>query len=191
MNSLALVKITDFLNLHHGWCYGEGISFLPSIADKARRIVTSLLSYGFNTIDAFPGLNGEIRIAAYVQTHYLEFTLENDDLITFVYEVDDQELEYKGSLSLDDCVEIIKKLSHLCSNSYESFIKDISIETADGFKASRSGHLQTEGFLLSVTSAQWKPQDRYVSIFKTTMPMSVDTRQFSGYSMLQSCRAPM
>ncbi len=188
MNAPALVKITDFLNLRPGWCYGEGSVVSLATANQAARLVTALLSYGFDTLDAFPGLNGEIRVTTYVQAHYLEFTLEDEAMISFVYEVADQEQAHQEDLGLDDCVEIIKRMSYLCNSSVSS-IKNISTETVVDFKALLSGPLQTVESPLFVVSARWPPPDGSANTLKATTHMSAVTHQFFGNSTLRFCQA--
>ena len=191
MNTPALVKITDFLNLSVGWCYGEGTGFSVTVVDTAKQLITSLLSYGFNTLDAFPGLNGEIRVTAYVQAHYLEFTIENKDSITFVYEVDDKEQVYQENLGFCECIEQIKKLKHLC-NSYDSFIQDISTKTKTDSKVSRfSLPQQTEVFLYFAQAVPWKPAVNIASTYGTTTQTSVESRPYFGYLTRQFCQATM
>ena len=113
MNSSVYLKIQDFLTLRHGWCYGEGLSFSRAIADIATQIATRLLSYGFSEMDAFPGLNGEIRVTCYSSEKYFEFTVETVASITFLFEEGDAEKEYQENLTLADCFRKIEKYSQL------------------------------------------------------------------------------
>ena len=58
----------------------------------------------------FQGDDDEIRICIYpFAPHYLEFTIEDDNTITVVHEIDDIEDEYKDNLSFEECVELISK----------------------------------------------------------------------------------
>ena len=184
MNQSALVKISEFPSLDDGWCYGEGLRFLPATMDMAKQIVISFLSSGFSTIDAFPGLNGEIRVTAYEANHYLEFSLGSNGLSTFVHEKNDQEIAYEENIGLRGCCEKIMSLSNLC-NLYELSIKDITTRTVADFKALLSNHPQTEVFRLFATSAPWTLRERYASIFTVTTPTSAEARRFSGYSTPQ------
>lgn len=190
MNQSALVKISDFLSLGNGWCYGEGLRFLRSTTDKANQIVIYFLSSGFSTIDAFPGLNGEIRVTAYAANHYLEFTLDSSGLSTFVHEKNDQEIAYEENLGLRDCYEKIMSLSNLC-NLYESSIKGITTRTVAGFKALLLDRHQTEVFPLFATGVPLTLRERYASTFTVTTPTSAEARQFFGYSTPQFCHARM
>lgn len=116
MSNYAFFKIKDFLNLEPGWCYGEGKTFTAKDTSIAEQITTHLLSSGFSNLDAFPGLNGEIRITAYFKTHYLEFTLESGNYITFLHENSNKELEYQENINLKNCFKKIKELGGLCNS---------------------------------------------------------------------------
>lgn len=60
------------------------------------------------------GDEDEIRICVYPFTpHYLEFTIEHDNSITFLYELDEVEVEYKDNLSFEDCIELIARYKYL------------------------------------------------------------------------------
>lgn len=82
----VFLKIEDFETLRAGWCYGEGMQFSKQSVDSARRVALSLLRQGFEQLDAFPGMNGEIRVTAYDGDSYFEFTIDPDDAVTFVCE---------------------------------------------------------------------------------------------------------
>lgn len=52
--------------------------------------------------------DGEIQIALYHGSYYLEFTIETNGFITYRMEIDEQEKEYKDRLSLNEAIEVIK-----------------------------------------------------------------------------------
>lgn len=187
MNSPVYLKIQDFLTLRQGWCYGDGLSFSRAIADIATQIATRLLSYGFSEMDAFPGLNGEIRVTCYSSEKYLEFTVETVDSITFLFEDGDAEKEYQENITLAECFRKIDKYSQLC-RTFALFTKDTLISVKGDSKALHSIPHQTEEFQFSVTIAPWKSADKSVNIFAFTTPTSVGNLRSSGFSTFPSCR---
>lgn len=187
MTSIALFKIKDFLNLKQGWCYGEGKPFTEKNTNIAEQIITSLLSNGFDNLDTFPGLNSEIRVTAYFKKQYLEFTLENENSITFLHENDNEELEYQENINLTDCFSKIKELGKLC-NSYVLFTLDISIKTSRDFRVLHSSLRQAEGFPSFVTSVPSKPVEKFVNTSKDTTPKLVERLPSFGYSTPAFCQ---
>jgi hypothetical protein len=187
MNHSALLKIEGFLNLGNGWCYGEGRPCLPSTANNAKQLVVFFLANGFTTIDAFPGINGEVRVTAYTRNDYIEFTFENNGLLTFLQEKNNEEIEYEENLSLSDCYEKIRSLRSLC-NLYESFMTNITTKTKNDSKVLLFVTPQKGVSRSSVISAPWSILERYVDTFMTTTPMSSDRQSYSGCSIHPSCQ---
>lgn len=107
MTSPVFLKIKDFETLRAGWCYGEGMQFSKQSIDSAMLVALSLLQHGFGQLDAFPGINGEIRVTAYDGDSYFEFTIDPDDAVTFVCERNGKELDYRAGLSIRDCLSMI------------------------------------------------------------------------------------
>lgn len=99
-------KILDFKNLEKGWCYGEGIPIKDNVITQAMELHKVILHKGFGQTDAFPGLNGEVRITAYTAFDYLEFTFESFDKITFTYETKEVmvPVSYQEGLTLHDAI---------------------------------------------------------------------------------------
>ena len=93
-------KIQGFKNLPYGWDYGEGATPTDDTISIARRLNTAALRVGFDKTNAFPGTGGEIQVTAYHDSFYLEMTIELDGLITFVFDNNDQEIEYR-KMTLD------------------------------------------------------------------------------------------
>ena len=94
-------KLQEFKNLQNGWHYGEGVSFQQAIIDNTISLHQEAIRLTLFETNAFPGLNGEIMLAIYSGVHYLEFTLEPDDSVTFYREKDNEEICYQEELSLD------------------------------------------------------------------------------------------
>ena len=101
-------KIRVFANLDHGWHYGSG----KNLSDFSVRAGNNILAYahamGFTSMDAFPGLSGEIQITLYDEDRYYEFTVEADRSLTIVHEIGKEEVLYIENQSLDMAFEKIE-----------------------------------------------------------------------------------
>src|SRR5690242_11793093 len=62
-NKTAL-KIASFSKLKEGWNFSSGVPFSRQVLDIAIEIDRCFQCYGLET-DAFPGLDGEVMVAAY------------------------------------------------------------------------------------------------------------------------------
>ncbi|MCK7581734.1 MAG: ATP-binding protein [Chromatiales bacterium] len=131
LSAPTLLKLDDFKAFDAGWCYGDGLKFPDEVILLSKQVIIDLIKNGFNKTDVFPGLSGEIRVTAYVRNHYLEFTVENNREITFLYEVNDNEIEYIEALSLDDCLLKIKEYNWLCDWFAQSIKNTTTKQKAD------------------------------------------------------------
>lgn len=189
MNAEILDKIESFISFEDGWSYQEGVAFSRQAVDSAKTIAAWLDHYGFKTLDAFPGLNGEIRVTAYIGNHYLEFTLESTDDVTFIYEIDDQEMAYQPHLNLTSCHTKIIEFSDLCWS--ESSTRSITTtKTKNGSLALPSGHHQKmEASLFFVKNAHWTLAPIVVSTSGNFMRTLAVNRPYSGKYQKNRCRA--
>lgn len=86
-------KIRSFSELERGWHYGEGGPPTPEMVERAVKFSRFLedyaTGYGSNvTLDAFPGIAGEIQIVARQTNMCSEYTLELDGTIHLSLEED-------------------------------------------------------------------------------------------------------
>ncbi len=109
MNETTVDKIFSFKQLDNGWCYGEGITITDEIIEKAIRLEARARLVGFSETDAFPGLNGEISVALYFQTHYFEFTFDVNGTVVFVHE-DNQITVMYDSLVFETALRKVESL---------------------------------------------------------------------------------
>lgn len=84
-------KIRSFRELPTGWHYGNGNAPSDETIQKALTLNSELALSGFSKTNAFPGIEGEIQVTAYHGPLYLEFTIEPDKGITFIYEHNGEE----------------------------------------------------------------------------------------------------
>ncbi len=109
-------KILGFMDFQNGWHYGEG--FPPKFKTVARALKINDIAQLYDIdIDASLGVNGEIEVDCYNRNDTLEFTIEENEKITYVFERKGQEEEYKENLSIEDATNIffeyIKKTCNL------------------------------------------------------------------------------
>lgn len=112
-------KLRDFKN---GWSYGEGVSFKGNIVDLALKLNNEMTLNGFLETDAFPGTDGSIMITLYEGRNggrdCLEFTIHQDETVTFVQERDNEEICYEDKLTIDDAFKKINEFKEgLCFSS--------------------------------------------------------------------------
>lgn len=194
MSANVLAKIVDFQSLTPGWCYGEGFPFDERLLNKAIELATSLLGQGFEQLDAFPGLNGEVRVTAYQRSprgnrYYLEFTLEpSDHVITFLCEADGAEEVYREGLSFAECQLLIKNYGRRLCNSYWLSIPGTSTENWRVSRVWPLGHRpQEEGYRSLPESAPLKSVETSVNTYGPSTGTSAANRQFIGCLKATSC----
>jgi len=96
-----LLKIEEFKKFNEGRHFGEGVAPSKEVADIATRLVKQAIEFSLDT-DVFPGIAGEIMVTVYHKDYYLEFTIENNKKITYVYEENDEEIDCIESLTIKD-----------------------------------------------------------------------------------------
>lgn len=182
----TLLKIAEFSELPEGWHFGEGKRISKDNVSIAERIFYAIFYQGIVATDAFPGIDGEIRITGYFDEHYLEFTLETDESITYLYEIDDIEIEYKENLSIVEVLEVIKTITTKINPNkclFDQSIKTIGINKKSDFKVWHSNPpAVTEGFQLFAVNALSNIADAYAPMPIDIMPLSQILLLSSGNS---------
>jgi len=157
-------KIENFRQLPVGWHFGSGVPPTGDTIQKAIALNRVAAQVGFTKTNAFPGVDGEIQITLYDDSVYLEFTIESDGTITFVYEHDNKEILYKEKLSLDEAVRKIQELRGATWVSSELFIDSITTPIKGGSQVLPLSHLVTgAGFPLSMKSVSYRSVPAFVS----------------------------
>lgn len=112
----VLMKIRDFLQLKPGWHFGEGKPPDKDIVERASFLIERAIAPSFD-VDAFPGIDGEIMVTVYHHDHYLEFTLETDNSITYVHEKDGKNVCYQEHLSFETA---LREFDNFCEQIWNS-----------------------------------------------------------------------
>lgn len=142
-------KINSFKQLKKGWHYGEGVSFKSTVLKQAIELNSYARSLGFLKTDAFPGINGEIMVTIYHLEHYLEFTIEDTETITFCREKNDIETSYQEGLKFEQVKEKIKNFGKEIWTQFAYYTSNITIGFKEDLKALRlktQGKERTKGF---------------------------------------------
>lgn len=115
-------KIWSFRRLRNGWHCGEGSEFSERELLEAIKLHSEIVGVGILKTNAFPGLSGEVRVTAYQEDSYAEFTLEKNGLWTFSLEKGEEEKDRKEFLSSDQIISIVNLLPKLCGLSGRSHV---------------------------------------------------------------------
>ncbi|MBM3301840.1 MAG: hypothetical protein FJY85_18050 [Deltaproteobacteria bacterium] len=166
-------KIKSFRGLKHGWHYGEGEPIEEEILGDAISLFREATRLAFFETDAFPGLNGEIRVTIYLHDHYLEFTVEPDRSVTFHREMAHQEVCHEEHLSLNAAkARIADFRADRAWNTSDSSTSDIMTTIVADSRPSSSrtpaGQEEDPAFLSLVYSASSMLEGLYASISENT-----------------------
>lgn len=103
-------KILAFLELRAGWHFGEGIGFRNEEVNAALELNRAALDNAFVSRNAFRGTNGDITFCVYQNKNYLEFSVAQDGGIDFCREFDNNEVEERLGLTIDEAKQKIAEL---------------------------------------------------------------------------------
>jgi hypothetical protein len=130
-------KIRIFTTLPKVWHYGDGVPASTATEAIALTMQNEAVRAGLLSMDAFPGVNGEIRLTLY-EPNYLEFTVETDGKITFIEELHGRETDYQPDLSLEETLSIIHNAGRKLWASFASSTTGTTIGLSTAFKPSPS-----------------------------------------------------
>lgn len=181
-------KILDFADVTPGWHFGEGATISAAAIRDATKLHEAFLLNGFYETDAFPGLAGEIRVTAYHENQYFEFTREMNGGWSYICEIDGAVEEELENLSLEQVQGIIKTASNNLWNIYDISLGNIGIQGSEDFKVSPLDHQTTEEFR-SWNSLAPQPGIHYVSTSGYFIPPQA-SRQFFGGSQTPYYQTP-
>jgi hypothetical protein len=115
MKSKVIQKVVDrvlaYFEEPFKHCYSKkGPS--NAIITIAVELIKTASNFSFDGIETFLSEYGEIQISLYYQEQYLEFIIEDTELINYTYEINEIEKEYKENLSLEEAKQIIKEIGN-------------------------------------------------------------------------------
>ncbi len=181
MNNLTLMhsritqtadKITSFKQLQAGWHFGSGVPPTEEAIAKALVLNAEAEKVGFIKTNAFAGIDGEIRVTAYHGPIYLELTIEPDGLITYVYELDNQEIAYEENLSFEGALAKLHAFWGALWVSSGLSTETTTTQTNSDSKVLLSGRPVTAAAYPSLTkSVFYKPARVFASISRDSTKM--------------------
>jgi hypothetical protein len=172
-------KIRSFQNLKKGWHYGEGAAVHAETIRKALELNEKAINLGFLNTDAFPGLDGEVRITVYDDAEYYEFTISASGSVEYIRETGDDEIESEEELDFGEALDRLKRAA-------ERALSDLSIQ-ATTIKERRDfkvWHLSrrtgTEASPSSISIALKMGEEPFVSTSTYTILLSQAIHRSSG-----------
>jgi hypothetical protein len=178
-------KIHSFRDLEDGWHYGEGVHFQQSTLDSAIFLNQQAIKLALFETDAFPGVNGEVMVAIYLDEHYLEFILEPDGTVTFCREREDEEVLYRDGLSLQEAKTIILDFSGEIWMQSDYSTEDATI--VSGNADSLASLFAAQQSQLSTLDVSPSPEEESVSTSVSITRRLRTTPRFSGLSQQTYC----
>lgn len=181
----SINKVYSFLSLQEGWHYGEGTPPSISVVNKAYRLIERASLSLFRT-DVYPGVDGEVQVSLYFRDHYLEFLIERDESVTFVHEVNGQEVDYRENQSFEDSMKLI--VSHgreLWKNLLERSTKSITIIASSASQVWPSRIHQAEVSPFLQKNVLKRQASQFVSTSENITQRTLATRRSSGSSQNQ------
>lgn len=131
-------KLEEFATLKRGWSFNEGAEILQEALSISYVLVSLFFDYGFFNIDAFPGLDGEVRITLYNDSDYLEFTIISHVSIEYFREKNETIINPIEIVTFDKVKEIIKKYWKESCSILESLIQGTMIKQESVFRVLHS-----------------------------------------------------
>ncbi len=100
-------KIARFLDYPAGWKYGAGVPPEPRSVVAALGINQAAINAGLET-DAFLGVDGEVRVAVYYRSTYQQFTIDENQIVEYVREESNEELQRIPHLTIEGAITILE-----------------------------------------------------------------------------------
>lgn len=186
----AKVKLKQFRAIQPGWHYGEGVNFTTETLANATRLADLAIGYGVDATDAFPGADGEVMVTLYHghNQYYLEFTVEPDGKVHFLFEEDGEEIE-EGTLDMPAAKERIRMFWRKLWSLSGSFTETTTMSSDRNSKAWPSNHPPTGVFRsLTVTAPKRAAAKFVITSGPSTIRECQVSLQFSGPSRSQICQ---
>jgi hypothetical protein len=175
-------KIRDFAKLQEGWRFHEGIPFDRAVLEDARELNHEAGQLGLCKTDAFPATDGSVVVTISFNKHYVEFTVEPNNLVTLNDEYDDDEMSEEEGLTLQEAKMKMRELGQRWLG-YESFAGATITETKNDLLHLPLGRPAPEGFQSSARSVYSYREGRFATTSENIiLHPSLTSHQSSGYS---------
>jgi len=132
-------KLEGFARLARGWHFGEGDGFCRGVVQAVKELNREAISLSFPETDVFPGLNGDIVLAIYRNSHCLEFIVDSTCRVDVCEERHGREVASREDLSVREAKQEIRRFrERLCRSFGLSASSSITIEDVAVSQAWRS-----------------------------------------------------
>ncbi len=176
-------KIRRFSELGDGWHYGEGVAFDASVLRRSVALHWQVMREGYFTTDAFPGLYGQVVVTIYDGDHYVEYSVEPDGTIEYVYECEGREIQSEVGLTTDAAIGKLRDLRKepwkSSESSSSSTMTYISADFSPALFSPQAGGLE-EASPSSANSALQSPEPPSASTSAGTTPTYQRNPRYSG-----------
>lgn len=128
----ATIKISSFRDLKPGWNFDEGVAPTERIIELATRLNAVASVHGFKKSNAFLGSSGEIQLCFYIGKESIGFTVEIDESITYVLEVDGEDKIIELSRHIDESIYVFNGYPRV--GTFHNIVDDSRNYEICGFK---------------------------------------------------------
>jgi hypothetical protein len=145
-------KLRAFSGLPLGWHYGQGMTFLPDLLERAQGLHAHITSLGLYETDAFPGIDGSVLLTVYEGADRLELTLNPNGNIDYRREKNDIEILGRENLQLAEVQDILREFRRETCRLSGFYTAGTSIIVSNALLPTHS-HLSGALFLLLMKNA--------------------------------------
>ena len=179
--------IRSFAKLPDGWHYGTGTGAVDAAVNAALYVNSLLMDYGARNIEVFPAVDGGILVSGYRGPDTLEILCHEHGGMDLVYEVDDDLVNERNNILIDEIEEFLGGLEWLPQNLFVHCTQSISAKKEDASLAWRfSPHPETGGYQYLRHNAPLASVDANVAISIASTGALLSIPMFSGGSVLIS-----
>lgn len=100
--SRAERRLEAFSTLRTGWHYGDGAAIDNDVILRAKQVVRLLLLQGFGRNNAFPSIDGDVKVSAYHGEHMIEVDVHTDNTFSMRHEIGDAVASETTNCSIEE-----------------------------------------------------------------------------------------
>lgn len=188
-SSYTISKINSFSTINNGWHYGRGRPPSASTISMAASVNNFLVQVGLTTTDAFPGIDGEIMVTAYLNDLYCECIVESNGTYSVNTEVNSVDVVSCKNMSEADVIGTLFGVARTQWNISGSSTLVTTMAGEESSKVLLSGTHQTGPVFQSYSvGASINTNMVGANISGGTIEQSHQNPQFFGVSVAQPFR---
>lgn len=164
--------ILSLARLPAGWHFGGGSPPTKLNAGIMRNILNYASALGFETFEAFPGVDGEIQLAIHDGKRFYAVTIEADNKFTILYELNGEQVLFEEQATYYDVLSRLEEFSfQLCNTSELSILFKSPRSTASRAISPLKSHPMALGSHALPSNAPLPKADQSA----TTSPVSMES----------------